>query len=265
MGLRIAAVEAIRGMTLVGDRVLDSEIAALSADADGSIRTDQEKPFVAVYTDDGEATGIDGLYDGGFVDVVFEAGIAASMTVTDPDTGASEVYAGIPATDRAFEVHADFVCRQIVDALSDRENAWADVWRGLTVRRVKTRRRRASSVERSARLAAAQLTITVASIDDPARGVPIDPALPFGKLLALMEASADGVLTATAALIRAHLAGDREPWRTVQEQLGLSSAALAVLGLGPLAWMIGEDDETPPTEASSIEIEGRPSEQIEAE
>ncbi|MDQ0314847.1 hypothetical protein [Amorphus orientalis] len=261
MGLRIAAVEAVKGATLIGDRVLDSEIAALSTDANGAIRTDQEKPFISIYTDDGEmvldsgAPG--GLHENGTIDLVFEMGIAASMTVRNPETGESEVLTGVPATDRAFEVHADLVCRQIADALADRTNPWAEVFRGLRARVLKVRRARANSTEHAARLAAAQLKVTVELIDDPALGVPIDPDLPFGRLLALMETSEDPVLSPTAALIRAHLAGYREPWRVVQEQSGLGSRELAALGLGPIDWTLGDDDELPTGQSATIEMAGR--------
>ena len=52
MALRIAAVQALKaGGTLVGDNVLDSQISAIDQTADGQLRSDQQRPFIAVYTD----------------------------------------------------------------------------------------------------------------------------------------------------------------------------------------------------------------------
>lgn len=113
---RIAAVQALRGKTLVGDNVLDSDIGALDVQADQSLRTDQEKPFISVYCDasvNKDGGGLRGLVANGQTDFLFEAGIAATMTVTDPDTDESHVVPGIPATDAAFEFHLDMVLRQI--------------------------------------------------------------------------------------------------------------------------------------------------------
>lgn len=47
---RMAAVRALRGRTLVGDNVLDSQIGALDVGADGELRTEEDKPFISVYT-----------------------------------------------------------------------------------------------------------------------------------------------------------------------------------------------------------------------
>lgn len=238
LGMRVAVVQALKGRTLVGNNVLDSEIGALETDADGMLRSDQTKPFLTVYTDktdrrDGEGWPRE-FAGNGMTDLVFEVGIAATMLDRDPETGVSEVIAGIPATDRAFEFHLDIVCRQIADALSDLDNPWAEIFRGLSTRIHRIERARASSTEQTGRLAAAQLRLTLELIEDPARGVPIDPVAPFGRLLALMEESGANDLEAYAATIRSLLAGDHEPWRVAQERLGLSATEVAALGIGPI-------------------------------
>lgn len=53
IALRMATIAALKGRTLVEDNVLDSEITALDADADGNLTTDQKRPFISIYTDNG--------------------------------------------------------------------------------------------------------------------------------------------------------------------------------------------------------------------
>ena len=51
MALRIAAVEALKaGGTMVGTNVLDSQISAIDQTVDGDLKTDQKRPFIAVYS-----------------------------------------------------------------------------------------------------------------------------------------------------------------------------------------------------------------------
>ena len=87
VALRISAVEAIKGRTLVGGNVLDTPNGALDIQADGSLRTDEEKPFIAVYTDQGKAEGVTGrsLVENGLCDVVFETGVLSiSFKICQP-------------------------------------------------------------------------------------------------------------------------------------------------------------------------------------
>ncbi|MBN9052491.1 MAG: hypothetical protein J0H80_01660 [Rhizobiales bacterium] len=83
---RIATIEALKGRTLVGDNILDSQIGALDVAGDGTIRTEMERPFVAVYTDGAvvnERLSSRELHRCGETDLTIESGITAAMTVTD--------------------------------------------------------------------------------------------------------------------------------------------------------------------------------------
>lgn len=187
---RIAAVQALRGRTLVGDNVLDSDIGALDVQADQTLRTDQEKPFISVYCDasvNKEGGSLRGLVANGQTDFLFEAGIAATMTVTDPETDVSHVVPGIPATDAAFEFHLDMVLRQIGDALTDPTNEWAEVFRLFCQRYIATERARTSSDDRGTRLAAHQLKLTVDLWPDPARGTALADTHPLTRFFAMAE------------------------------------------------------------------------------
>src|SRR3546814_204254 len=91
IALRIAAVEALRGKTLVGENVLDSQIAALDVSETGVVSTDEKKPFVAIYTDtsttEGSSVELRNLRQNGAIELILESGINARMTETDPETG----------------------------------------------------------------------------------------------------------------------------------------------------------------------------------
>lgn len=179
IALRMAAVEALKGSTLVGGNVLDSEIGALDVTADGELRTDQEKPFISVYVEGAKLEGaadIRALHKSGPTDLIIEIGITAAMTATDPETGASEVIGlQIPATDPAFEFFLDCAGRQVVNALTDPRNAWSEIWRGLLSGIVKIERRRTANASSGARVAAHQIAITGDLLPDPVYGEPVAP------------------------------------------------------------------------------------------
>src|SRR5690606_32856484 len=102
IALRIAAVEALKGRTLVNQHVLDSPNGALDVQADGTLRTDEERPFIAVFTDVGSAEDITGrcLIENGSCLLVLEAGISQAMTQRDRQTGVTTLIGvNIPASD----------------------------------------------------------------------------------------------------------------------------------------------------------------------
>lgn len=192
IALRIATIGALMGRTMVGDNVLDSEIGSLEVSADNSVRTDQEKPFISVYVEGSKIEGgLDGrsLHKAGEVDLLIETGIAAAMTETDQATGESRIVGlGIPSTDAAMELFLDALGREIIAALTDPRDAWAELWRSLSTRIVKIDRRRTSDANTGARIAAHQMVITVDALPDPVYGEPINDTSVWRKLLDRMEA-----------------------------------------------------------------------------
>lgn len=273
IALRMAAIEAIVGRTLVDDNVLDSDITALEADAQGNLKTDQRKPFVTIYTEKGKSVGNSeprSLYESGEIELVIESAVAATMVVRN-EAGNKETVTGIPATDANLEFHLDMVARQVIDALSDPDSEWADIFRSLCYRIGKIERARTSTAE-GTRLAAQQIKLSVVLIDDPLPGEPVDENSSFGRFLAKLEAKQvpntaynendpespetlpDPVATAKARLMRAQIAGSNKAWETAQRRLGLTRAELLALGLGPIAG--DEDRSTPQFEAGEIEVDG---------
>lgn len=276
IALRIAAVEALKGRTLVADNVLDSEIGALDIAADGTIRTNRDGPFIAVFADgskyEGHSPDLRSLYQSGLTDLVIEFGIAETMVETDKQTDASRIIGvGIPAADAAIEFTLDMVGRQIADALSDINSAWADIWRSLCYRVVGVQRARASSND-GTRVAAQQIKLSVELIDDPLRGDLLEEGTPFFEFLAALEAKTipnpahdqedpdspetlpDAIAVAKAALMRAQITGTDEPWEAAQRRLGLTRGELLALGLGPIAGDL--ERSTPAFAGASIDVGG---------
>lgn len=254
---RIAIVEALKGQTLVLDNVLDSEIGALEVQADGTLRTSKEKPFIAIYTDDGKVekeVELRSLKEGGLTEISLEWGITAAMTVTDPDTGESTIMPGIPATDDNMEFQLDIVGRQLADALTDPDNKWAEIFRKLCFRFAKVERARAANAQDGVRLAGRRMVVTIEMIDDPVKGEEMPE--PYPEFFQLLDASSDQVLIAKSTLMQAIIDGVNEPWEAVQRRLGMTADELLALGIGPHS--MDTDRTTPEMTAGAVEITGRP-------
>jgi hypothetical protein len=222
LAMRIAAVEAVKAAgTLVGDDVFDSRIAPLDFAADGSLRTKLQRPFVAVYADAAKANldGATGLRSNGLVDITFIIGVGSPMSRTDKETGESEIVTGFPATDPYFEAMLDVIGVQILRALVDDANPWAQVFRGLVRSDARKEETRVSSADGTARLAAAQIKLTVDAFADPVAGGPLAPGSAWATLFDLMEAAG---MTTQLALLQALLDGAPDAV-TVEKLTGMAT------------------------------------------
>lgn len=208
LAIRLATIAALKGKTFVGDNVLDSEIDVLDVAADDSLRTDQDRPFVAVYVDGSKIVDnmdLRSLHKSGPTDLVIEVGIAATMTEMDQETGESRILGvGIPVTDPAMEFYLDCVGRQIVNALSDPNDAWAEIWRGLSASALKIERKRTSDAS-GTRIAAHQFALTLDLLPDPVFGAAIAATSIWAKLFAQMEADQHPFLETMQSLVGAGL------------------------------------------------------------
>ena len=186
MALRVCAVEALKSAgTIVGDHVLDSQISAIDVTADGSLTSDQQRPFIAVYTDvaKAEELGASGLRENGLVDLVFNSGVSMAMAVTDKETGASEIIQGLPATDAHFEVVLDTIDSQIVRALTDDGNVWAQIFGGFVKNYVSKSVMRSSATVEATRIAAGQTKLVIDAWADPVPGAELAPDGHWGVFL----------------------------------------------------------------------------------
>lgn len=252
---RLAAVYALRGKTLVGDNVLDSQIGALDITADGELRTDEEKPFISVYADAAKSDEnmLRSWTDNGATDFLFEMGVTAAHTEFNDETGETTlVGVGIPATDAAFEFLLDVVARQIGDTLSDPENEWAEIFRKFHRGNARIERARTSGDGSGIRLAAQQIRLTVDLIADPVRGVELKSEHPlamfFAKAATLTVPNPahdpddenspatipDPVVTAQVALMQAQIAGSSTDWQTALRRYGLTKTEGENLLIVPL-------------------------------
>jgi len=227
VALRISAVEALKGRTLVDGNVLDSQIGALDVAANGSLHTPQEKPFISVYTDDAKVTdGLElrSLTKSGKVDIFFEAGIATSHVVTDAATDESVIYEGVPATDANFEFHLDLTMRQIADTLADPDNDWSAIFNSLVLGFGQSQRSRASGDTNGVRLAAHQLKLTVDAVADPVRGMPLKANSPLARFFAKCETelvSRSPDMGRKIALMRAQISGDADELQAAMRRYGM--------------------------------------------
>ena len=255
IALRIAAVEALKGKTLVGNNVLDTPNGALDIQADGTLRSDKDKPFISVYTDQGKAESITGrsLTENGLCDIIFEMGVSLAMLELDEETGATTMVGiNIPASDRNQEFFLDIVQRQICDALTDPANEWADLYRGLHYRIVKIEFAGARNADDGQRLAGHQMRLTVDLADDPIAGEPLDPSTPFMRFLTALEA-AEGYAK-QAATLRAFVSGSLDDRQRLQRRNGLTAAELDALGHE--AAVLAEDGTVAEMTSVAIEIDG---------
>jgi hypothetical protein len=189
MALRIAAVQALKaGGTLVGDNVLDSQISAIDQTADGQLRSDQQRPFIAVYTDAAKSQNVDqtGLRSNGRVDIMFNCGVSVTMAETNKETGETQIVDLFPATDANLEAVLDALDVQISRVLTDPDNPWAQVFGDFVQAYVAKEHVRSSSSAENVRLAAGQTKLSVDVFADPRHGQPLAEGGPWPRFMALM-------------------------------------------------------------------------------
>lgn len=225
--LRHAAVEALRGQTLVGDNVKNSDFRALDIAADGALRDNSDKPFILIYTDDAtvEGMGQPTLWENGSVELVIESGIAAAMGSFDEETGETTFTGyGVPATDTGMEAALDIIDRQVAVTLHG-DGEWAALFAHMHNGITKIERKRATLSDSGTRLAARQIRMWVDAKADPVWGAELAPAH-FAKRF---ETAVAG--TEAAATVATLLGPTDEPltYEHVRARYGLSDIAASLL------------------------------------
>lgn len=218
LAVRLATVAALRGATTAGDAVRDSEITTIDESASTASR-----PFVAVYTDDGEFTGLGrDLQSGeGSFSLVIETGVTARMRYVLEGGATQDVDVLVP-TDTMMELTLDLMARQISVALLSAGSEWAEMWRRLVANVGRINHRRGASAEKGERFAGRQIEIAVTPFADPPVGQ--QPPKLWQDFLALLEADADPGLRSLAPVIRRQIVGEVPalPWEVLRQQLGLT-------------------------------------------
>lgn len=237
--VRISAIMALRDRTLVGSNVLDSQIVAIQSSAAGAMRLSEDAPFIAVYTDEAStkdsaignaprALGVNGP-----TAILFECGVSATMTETDPDTDETKIIGiGLPATDGPMEFMLDMVMRQIVDTLTDPQNEWSQIFLGFMPRVLDVARSRAGSDEDGLRVAGQQMRVFADLLTDPVRGEPMKPTSTMARFLAKTEGVTDPTIRAQMEMIAAQIDGSELPWHVIQRRYGMTNEEADALQVG---------------------------------
>lgn len=238
IALRLAAVQALKGRTLAGENVLDSHIGALDIDENANLATDQNRPFVAVYVERAKVEGAIELRDlrkSGTTEFIIEVGISEKMTAKNPETDEITVIGlGIPVTDDAMELYLDLLGRQVVDVLTDPENAWAEIWRSLSCGLARVERKRTADAGNGVRIAAHQLVVSLDLVADPVKGDPLRSGSAMARFLAACRASGNADLGAHADMIEAVLAGSSPDWLLDQRRQGMTRDEMCAMQLVPV-------------------------------
>lgn len=231
LAVRLATVAALRGATTAGDAVRDSEITTIDQSASAASR-----PFVAVYTDDGEFTGLgrDLQSGNGSFSLVIETGVTARMRYALEGGATQDVDVLVP-TDAIMELTLDLMARQISVALLSASSDWAEMWRRLVANVGRINHRRGASAEKGERFAGRQIEIAVTPFADPPIGK--EPPQLWQDFLALLEADADPGLRKLAPVIRRQIVGEAAalPWQVLRQQLGLTAGEANSMLLTPPA------------------------------
>ena len=258
IALRVAMQEALRGATLAGDNVLDSQFTAIDTDADGNLRTDQNRPFISVYTDGGRINGGNGLLslfaDDATVELVIEMGISAAMLEQNPENGELVIVGlGLPDTDANMEMTLDLMMRQVADRLVMPGDIWCDLVRELLGNVTSVDRARIGQKQNGTRVALQEMRITAGILADPVQGADIAGST-YARFLAALAASDDERLHTVRLAFESVLAGTAADWKLVQRELGLSDGQSLAMGNRPLV----PEDGQPPAEFESVTVEVEP-------
>ncbi|SNY94064.1 hypothetical protein SAMN04515647_4388 [Cohaesibacter sp. ES.047] len=245
-------VKALKGHTLAGERVLESDPTALRFTEDGRFKTDQTGPFISIFAHTSKASGLGqqpALLANGDVEIELLTGVTATMTsVADDDGHRKFDFIDLAPSSTNMDRTLNLMHRQIVDVLLA-DTFWAERFRQFAVVTVVDRAGVVSS-EDGQRLAARQMKIKVNVLDEPlaeeidayhqwvdlgdeAASLP-DGVTPFASFLWGLKTSEDASDCAMADEIAAMLSGDVLEWQAIAKSMGFTRDQMMALGLNPI-------------------------------
>ncbi|MCW4114745.1 hypothetical protein NPA31_007185 [Aurantimonas sp. MSK8Z-1] len=199
LAAQLCAVQALRGRTLVGDNVRDSETGIIQIDADGSIATSLDRPFVNVFCDDTLAADTlrRDLWGGGRLTMSFEFGVTAAMPLVTPDgrylidseTDQIATAARAKPSDAQINILVELVERQIRACLMDPGNPWAELWREFMTGNYRVESLRGASDKDGLRFGARRLRVTADLLPDLPSGSPIAATSTWRRFLDALPGS----------------------------------------------------------------------------
>lgn len=227
--IRICGERAILGDTYAGSRIYDSMIVPV----DQTVPSEREA-LVILSTDDDrvDVREWDLLRGNRELEVVFESVLATYVEAKGKD-GNTEIEIQIPHTDAGMEAALGFMQRQIMRALMDPRDPWAELFKEFTGRLIRVMGRRGASAEQGVRFAAKQLVLVCDPIPEPDFGETIPADSPWGRLIALMEQQED--LEDLAKVLREEIenGSDMPSWRRFQASRGWTDARVRNAGFAP--------------------------------
>lgn len=231
--IQIAMVEAVRDRTLAGADVFDSRMDPLPDLVKGVTR-----PFVIFSVEESSSQGAhDGPLESGLLGrtaeltVLVQTGVASGHEIKDGN--GVRLIAAIGESDSAFEATLNILDRQWRARLTDYDNPWAEILRGLVTQVGKIIDTRSSDPETGTKHATRFVQVNLSVMPDPLPGEPIPAPIEAG--LAAMEADGSPSYAEVARVWRALLteAADWPDWRTLQAGLFATRADMGGIGLGP--------------------------------
>lgn len=249
--LRMTSVAALRGNTLAGDLVFDSDNRPLAVAL--SAASQQALPYIVVYTDADDRSqfsGLDVYRADRNLALTLEIGVATAVTV-DKVTSIKT-----PATDEGMEAAVDLIETQAVAALfGDARNDWSELMKRFIMKIVRVSSHRGGSAVEGIRWAARRVTYVVDVIADVPPGVLVPETHPLHRFVELADNSSPA-LGIAADIITAIMNKNEYPdWRQVQAWLGLTTEGIEAIGLAPVI-LERSADEWPPI-AEEIEPEAQ--------
>lgn len=221
LALRTTLWRALRGQTMAGDRVYDSQVAPiadfLAVDAGGP------SPFISISTDD-ETADYDGTHNYVGADRSMDLVLEMALASAQADPAGLE----IPHTDEGLELSLNYLGRQVQRVLQV-DSEWGDLFRAFSHQTVRSTTRRGAASE-GTRYAARQVILTYKPLFEPEFGM--EPYGEWARLLAAM--AGDEFLGRNAEGLRLSILGEAIPtWARMQSTLGATRSGLVTLGLGP--------------------------------
>lgn len=217
LAIRLATIEALRGSTLAGDRVHDSDIRPVDL-----VVGNEQKPVILVTTDDDDINieGRDLLAADHKLELVVEMTVASKVEVE----GSDESVIAIPATDAGLEITMNLLAWQIASTLSSGGGDWGDLWRTFVLKVHKVTSRRGADDTNGVRYAARQLIFTVDHLSEPETGVLPAEGEAWARMIAALKSSPTlaGIGGAVEATIAANAPAD---WERVRNSLGIADDA----------------------------------------
>jgi len=249
LAMRLTLCRALRGQTLAGNGIYDSNVG----DLDALLEEGETRQVVAIATDQQEAKleGFQYLATDRELDLVIEIAVAQGVRVqVENEDDTIEVV--VAASDEGLEMSVDLIARQIFAVMQADTSVWAELFRLIASKPLKLTVKRGAGWEKGTRFAARQIVITYSPLAEPELGTAPAPGDAFGRLIAALRATpADDPLRRYGDLLEKIIVGTPVPdWRALQIELGLSTDAAEALAATPL--LPGEE----PADAATLESDG---------